>query len=112
MQVAVPVETRPGERRVALVPDAVSRLIQARCTVTVECGAGNGAYASDEAYRRAGAEVRRGSVLDDADVVLFHVTAKGRAAATDAEITELTGGLSARVAARLAEVIDRVSAQE
>ena len=39
--------------------------------------------------------------MNDADVVLFHVPAKGRPAATDAEITELTSGLSARVAARL-----------
>ena len=70
VQVAVPAETRPGERRVALVPDAVPRLVQAGLRVTVESGAGAGAYASDQAYRDAGAEVRRGPVIDDADVVL------------------------------------------
>lgn len=70
MQVAVPAETRPGERRVALVPDAVPRLTQVGLRVTVESGAGDSAYASDQAYRDAGAEVRRGPVIDDADVVL------------------------------------------
>ncbi|GJG88129.1 hypothetical protein tb265_33100 [Gemmatimonadetes bacterium T265] len=39
--------------------------------------------------------------MNDADVVLFHVPPKGRAAATDAEITELSGGLAAHVASRL-----------
>jgi GGDEF domain-containing protein len=38
---------------------------------------------------------------NDADVVLFHVPAAGRPAATDAEITELSGGLAAHVAARI-----------
>jgi len=70
VQVAVPAETRPGERRVALVPDAVPRLVQAGLVVTVEAGAGLAAYASDRAYADAGAEVRRGPVIDDADVVL------------------------------------------
>ena len=54
----------------ALVPEAVTRLIRAGLQVTVEAGAGAGAYASDQAYRDAGAEVRRGPVIDDADVVL------------------------------------------
>lgn len=39
--------------------------------------------------------------MNDADVVLFHVPAKGRAAATDAEITELSGGLAAHIASRI-----------
>lgn len=70
MQVAVPAETRPGERRVALVPEAAARLVQSGLEVVVEAGAGVTAYASDEAYRAAGARVELGSVLDEADVVL------------------------------------------
>lgn len=70
MQVAVPAETRPGERRVALVPEAVSRLVQAGLLVTVETGAGAAAYASDLAYEQAGAKICHGSVLADADIVL------------------------------------------
>ena len=38
---------------------------------------------------------------NDADMVLFHVPAPGRAAASDAEITELSGRLEAHVGRRL-----------
>ncbi|MGH8969513.1 MAG: Re/Si-specific NAD(P)(+) transhydrogenase subunit alpha [Actinomycetes bacterium] len=70
MRVGVPAETRPGERRVALVPDAVARLVHAGLEVVVEGGAGRTAYADDAAYREAGAGVVDGSVLEDADVVV------------------------------------------
>jgi NAD(P) transhydrogenase subunit alpha len=40
MRVAVPRETAAGERRVALVPDAVTRLAAAGFEVVVERGAG------------------------------------------------------------------------
>ena len=51
----VPRETTPGERRVALVPDSVSRLAQAGIDVVVERGAGVAASFEDNAYREAGA---------------------------------------------------------
>jgi NAD(P) transhydrogenase subunit alpha len=70
MRVAVPAETRPGERRVALVPDAVGKLGTEGLDVVVEAGAGRHAFASDEAYREAGATVVDGDVLAVADVVL------------------------------------------
>jgi len=70
MRVAVPAETRPGERRVALVPDAVGKLGTEGLDVVVEAGAGRHAFASDEAYREAGATVVDGDVLAGADVVL------------------------------------------
>ncbi len=59
MRVGVPRETAAGERRVALVPDAVGRLNG--ITVAVERGAGEGAGFSDDAYGEAGAEL-----VDDA----------------------------------------------
>ncbi len=65
----MPAEIRPDERRVALVPDLVPRLIAAGLEVRVEAGAGRHAFASDEAYRDAGAEVVDGDVIADADVV-------------------------------------------
>jgi H+-translocating NAD(P) transhydrogenase subunit alpha len=55
MKVAVPRETAAGERRVALVPDVVSRL--AGVEVVVEAGAGEAASFPDAAYREAGAQV-------------------------------------------------------
>ena len=62
-------ERRPGERRVALVPDAVAKLIAEGLEVAVESGAGRYAFATDDAYRAAGAEVVD-DVLPDSDVVL------------------------------------------
>jgi NAD(P) transhydrogenase subunit alpha len=70
MRVAVPAETRPGERRVALVPDAVGKLVAEGLDVVVQSGAGRHAFATDEAYRAAGATVVDGDVLAGADVVL------------------------------------------
>src|SRR6478735_7610995 len=69
MLVAVPAETRRGERRVALTPDAVATLTAQGHSVRVESGAGAAALASDEAYRAAGAEVVDGDVLAEADLV-------------------------------------------
>ncbi len=69
-RVGVPAETRAGERRVALVPEAVPRLLDAGLEVYVQSGAGRYAYASDEDYRAVGAKVVDGDVLADSDIVL------------------------------------------
>ena len=66
----MPAETRPGERRVALVPEVVPRLTDAGFEVVVQSGAGQHAYATDDAYRAAGAKVVTEDPVDDADVVL------------------------------------------
>ena len=55
MRIGVPRELELGERRVALVPDAVSRLAGSGFEVVVEPGAGVEASFPDEAYREAGA---------------------------------------------------------
>ena len=72
MIVGVPVEHAPGERRVALTPDAVGRLAQKDLSVLVEPGAGVGASLPDDDYREAGAEIASGA--DDlharADIVV------------------------------------------
>ena len=57
VRVLVPAETRPGERRVAAVPDSVARLAKAGLDVVVEAGAGAHAYVSDAAYEQVGATV-------------------------------------------------------
>jgi NAD(P) transhydrogenase subunit alpha len=67
MRIAVPRETVPGERRVALVPDAVARLRKAGHDVLVEPGAGAAAGFTDAAYSAAGATLAAG--LADADLV-------------------------------------------
>jgi NAD(P) transhydrogenase subunit alpha len=57
VQVAVPRETRPHERRVALVPGALGRLIEAGVGIRVEPGAGAAAGYPDQAYAESGAIV-------------------------------------------------------
>lgn len=54
---AVVTETRPGERRVALVPDVVKKLVGAGWEVCVQAGAGAEASFTDAAYTEAGATV-------------------------------------------------------
>jgi len=57
VRIGVPRELEPGERRVALVPDAVARLVPAGFEVVVEPGAGTEASFPDAAYAEAGATV-------------------------------------------------------
>jgi H+-translocating NAD(P) transhydrogenase subunit alpha len=57
MKAAVVKETAPGERRVALVPDAVAKLRPAGIDVLVERGAGESAWFIDSAYAQAGATI-------------------------------------------------------
>ena len=70
MRVAVPKEIREGEKRVALVPDVISKLTKLGYEVAIESGAGLHSQASDDLYRSAGASVVNGDVLTGADVVL------------------------------------------
>ncbi|MFT3915128.1 MAG: Re/Si-specific NAD(P)(+) transhydrogenase subunit alpha [Anaeromyxobacteraceae bacterium] len=55
MRIGVVKETAPGERRVALVPENVARLVKAKHEVRVERGAGLSAGFADQAYEAAGA---------------------------------------------------------
>ena len=72
MKVGTPKETAPDERRVALVPDTVTRLSAANLEVNVESGAGSAAHIPDSAYEQAGAKIVRTAValLGDTDAVL------------------------------------------
>lgn len=57
LTVGVARESRPGERRVALVPKLIERLIKRGLRVVVEPGAGAQAHLADEVFVRAGAEI-------------------------------------------------------
>jgi H+-translocating NAD(P) transhydrogenase subunit alpha len=71
MKAAVVKETSPGERRVALVPEAIARLRPAGIDVLVESGAGDGAWLSDAAYADAGASIlSTAEIYRTADVIL------------------------------------------
>ncbi len=68
MKVAIAKETAPNERRVALVPEVIGKLVNAGLEVLVESGAGEGSAIPDSAYVDVGAKVVSSTV--DADVVL------------------------------------------
>lgn len=72
MRIAVPREIRPDERRVALAPESVKKLVKAGITVSLEHDAGAGAYFSDEEYIAAGANIAADakSLLAETDFVL------------------------------------------
>ncbi|MSO16687.1 MAG: Re/Si-specific NAD(P)(+) transhydrogenase subunit alpha [Candidatus Planktophila sp.] len=70
MRVAVPREIRDGEKRVALVPDIINKLTKLGYDVVIESGAGVHAQATDELFIAAGATIKSGNVISDADVVL------------------------------------------
>jgi NAD(P) transhydrogenase subunit alpha len=57
MRIGVPRETAAGERRVALVPDIVGKLVPAGFEVRVQRGAGEAASFPDAAYEQAGAHL-------------------------------------------------------
>jgi NAD(P) transhydrogenase subunit alpha len=72
MIVGVPMETYPGERRVAMVPSVVPLLLKAGCEVLVQKGAGIAAGYEDEAYISRGAKLAasREEVFATADIII------------------------------------------
>ena len=90
MRLAVPKETRPGERRVALVPGDLARLAGWGVEVVVERGAGAEALYSDDDYASAGAALATNveELVAGADLV-----AKVQPPTTD-EVRALPSGIS------------------
>ena len=69
----IPVESTPGETRVAATPDTVKKFVSLGCSVAVECGAGTPSGYLDEAYAEQGAdliETEDASAWSQADVLL------------------------------------------
>ena len=71
MKVSVVNETASGERRVALVPEAVAKLRASGLEVLVESGAGAQAWFTDDSYAEAGASVVDRAEALSADAVLM-----------------------------------------
>ncbi|MEO5364594.1 MAG: Re/Si-specific NAD(P)(+) transhydrogenase subunit alpha [Magnetococcus sp. DMHC-8] len=72
MQIGIPREVYPGERRVAASPESVKQLIKLGFTVTVESNAGQEANISDDVYRDAGAGIApdAAALYAQADIIL------------------------------------------
>ncbi len=74
--IGVPREIFSGEKRVATVPDVVTKLIKLGFAVAVESGAGDAANIGDDAYRAAGASIITGAAsLWAAADIIFKVRA-------------------------------------
>jgi len=72
MKIAIAKEIEVGERRVALIPDTVARLVKQGLEIWVEAGAGEAAFFTNEAYEAAGAKIisDTNTLWSEADVVL------------------------------------------
>ena len=72
MKIGIPKETREGETRVALTPDAAKRLYAKRkgLEIAVESGAGTQAHFPDKAYVAIGAQIVKTAEALGADIVL------------------------------------------
>jgi len=73
MKVGVARETAAGERRVALVPEALGKLTAAGLEILVEAGAGAGAAIPDQAFVDAGARIVGTDELYAASDVILRV---------------------------------------
>jgi NAD(P) transhydrogenase subunit alpha len=59
------------ESRVSLLPEAVNALVKKNISVVVEAGAGTTAFASDDDYTKAGAQIKsRNDVMQASDILL------------------------------------------
>jgi NAD(P) transhydrogenase subunit alpha len=104
MKVGVAKETAPGERRVALVPEALGKLTAAGLEILVEKGAGASALIPDEAYAEAGAKVISTKDLYGQSDVILRVQKP-----SDSEIKAMRKGQA--VIGFLSPLIDPKSAQ-
>jgi NAD(P) transhydrogenase subunit alpha len=98
MKAAVVKETAPGERRVALVPDAIPKLRPAGIDVLVESGAGEGAWLSDAVYADAGASIVSAAELYRAADVILTVTRPSAAAVNELRKGQAVIGMLAPLA--------------
>ena len=69
MRIGVPKEIRTGEARVGLAPDVIGKLVKQGLEVFVESGAGLLSGFPDKQYSDAGAQIKSGDVIKDADIV-------------------------------------------
>ncbi len=89
MIVAVPRESHPGERRVALIPATAAQLIKAGMEVLVETGAGESAGYTDQQYIDKGAEIVATRQEIFAGEVILQVRAAGANPQTGGKDLEL-----------------------
>jgi len=93
MKIAIPKELAAGQTLVAATATTVKTYVKSGMSVTVQAGAGEGAFISDEQSRQAGAAVEadEAAVLAGADIIL-KVHPPGKDAAGRDEISLMPAG--------------------
>ena len=71
MKIFIPKEIEPKEKKVALVPSSVKKLVDHSFEVFVEQGAGDSSYYGDKSYKEAGATIYHNkNDIAQADIIL------------------------------------------
>ena len=122
MRIGVPKEIRPGEARVGLAPDVIGKLVKQGLEIVVESGAGTASGFPDDHYTKAGAQVKSGNVISDADLVAsvtaltpdqFKTLKKGAISISflspSTQVDSIEAAASAGVTAFSMELIPRIS---
>lgn len=86
MHIGVPLESQPGETRVAATPETIKKLVSQGHQVTVQSGAGVSASIPDSAYEAVGATIGNDAAAFGADLVLKVV------APTEGELAHMRAG--------------------
>jgi NAD(P) transhydrogenase subunit alpha len=86
MRIGVPLESRPGEARVAATAETVKKLVAAKHSIVIQAGAGVAASQPDAAYTAAGASIGTAADALSAELVL-----KVRLPSSD-ELTQMKKG--------------------
>ena len=61
IRIYIPKESEPDENRVSATPETVKKYIKMGCEVSVEAGAGERSYITDEAFAESGAHIEKNS---------------------------------------------------
>lgn len=83
MQIGVPREIRPDERRVALVPESCKKLVKAGVQVAIQSGAGTASNFADADYQAVGATIVPDAAAALGSDFVFKVQAPTEDEATD-----------------------------
>jgi len=70
IKIAVLKETRSGERRVAMVPSVIEKLVRMGAQVAIQSGAGDAIKLPDAAFKHATSVADTAQLVGDADIVL------------------------------------------
>src|SRR4030095_2779614 len=67
----------PDETRVSLLPEAVVALSKKGIAVLIENGAGEKAFADDDSYQNAGAQIKNRNELIESSEILLSINSPG-----------------------------------